>query len=560
MRTGSGRVVRLEAADVLDPRLLAALVPAALVASVITRAPADVRATLAWVTVNVASLASAGLLLVALRLVVPRLLRNDRSLRIPGAAVVLLGAGLGLAKGVTTTAYGWTAGLVESVFVADEGWRWVSTTLQGAVLLPALALVRTALRRYRAEHAELIHERARRALLAGEVPGGPRAARVARFVAEARRRIDVAADPTVAVVLEDLVEERLRPLTHELWRSSGTATDFTPTSLLRAALRARSYPAVPVAVMLALTAFAARTAYAPLADNVLVSALNLVAVAVLLRAAGPLRAVTGRWDVARLLLTVGLTTGAVMVPELTLLAGSGAALGRVGATSVTFLWLLVLTVVASAARVAVRTRDAIRAELERLVDDAGDDAVAAASQRLHDRALADRLHSGLQNRLIAAARRIEASGAGPAVVRAEVEAVGRLLDELVTGGEPPVAPARAQIGDLVARWDGFVAFATDLDATIDTLSRSAQDRIAQVVTEAVNNAVRHGRAERVEVSVARIDATALRLVVADDGLGPVRRAPGLGTALFAAVSGGAWSLSPGPDGGSLLDVLIRLDP
>lgn len=550
------RATRFATPDVLDLRLLAVLAPGALFTSVLTRAPDGSRMTLGWVTVNVASIALVALWV----LIVRRWLRIRRRATVGAIAVVLVGATMGAAKGITTSWFGWTAGLIASPLDATEVWRWVSTTFQGAVIVPALALTRTALGRYRTEYERLSAERARRALLAGDSPSGVRGARVARFAAEARQRIDEATDPSVAVVLEELVEQRLRPLTRELWTASDTPTDFSLGSLLRAALHA-PVPAAPVAIVFAVTVFVARTPYAPPGANLVVTLLNVAAILVLLLLARRVRPPDPRADVVRLLATPVLATGAIMAAELTLLRGAGAALGPVAATVVILLWLLALMVLSSATAIALRTRDTVRAELERLHGRELDDTAGEASQRLRDRELADRLHSGMQNRRIAAARRIERSGGSGSVVREEVAAVGRLLDELAEGGDVTPVDARTQVEDLIARWAGFVAVDVRLDARVDALPLQVQDRVAQAVAEAVNNAVRHGRAERaerVDVRVGPREDGVLRLVAEDDGVGPVQRPPGLGSRLFDALSGADWSLRQRPDGGSRLEVTVLL--
>ena len=548
---------RFDAGDVLDPRLLALLVPGALITSVLTRAPADLREALGWTAVNLASIVVSGLWVLMLRATALRATRL-RPRRLGPVGVLAIGASIGLVKGLTTSLFGWTAELLDTVLIVAEYRRWVSTTVQGMVLVPVIGLTRGALRRFRAEYEQLILERARRVLLSGDGPSGPREARVVRFIAEARRRIDTAADPTVAVVLEELVEERLRPLTRELWRTSDSPTDFTLGSLLRGALHTDAFPALPVATVFVFTTAAARIDYASLAENLLVTVVDLAAILVIFGIARRLRPNVRRLDVAHLVLTVAATAIAALASDLVILADAGATLGPFAAGIVLFVWLFMLTVLLSAGRIALRTRGSVREELERLVDGRADDAVVAASRRLRDRELADQLHSGLQNRLIAAARRIEGSGGSATVVREEVAAVGRLLDDLADGAERPSVPARAQVEDLVARWAGFVTVDARLDPALDTLEQQLQDRIAQLVAEAVNNAVRHGRAERVVVEVASVDPDRLRVVAEDDGIGPVERPPGLGSRLFDALSGADWSLRPRQDGGSRLEVTVLL--
>jgi hypothetical protein len=49
-----------------------------------------------------------------------------------------------------------------------------------------------------------------------------------------------------------------------------------------------------------------------------------------------------------------------------------------------------------------------------------------------------------------------------------------------------------------------------------------------------------------------VSGSGLEVRVVDDGVGPRDGAPGLGSAYFAAASGGEWSLAAGEEGGSVL--------
>jgi hypothetical protein len=546
---------RLDAGVALDPRLLAVVVPASLVTSVLTRPLPDVPAVVAWTVANVASLSVTGVWVLVVRAVV---LRRASLRSIGSVALVLIGASVGLLKGASTSTFGWTVGLVDDPTAVAERWRWVSTTVQGVVLLPAVALTGAALARYRVEYERLIVERARRVLLEGRSAAGEQGARVARFVTEARRRLDEASDPTVATVLEELVEERLRPLTRELWTTSSEPTDFTLRSLVRAALHTDAYPALPVATVYVITAFASQAQYAPLAANVLATTLDLVAIVALFAIARRSR-LPARWDVAQLLVTLLVTTAVIVTIEHVVIGAGASGLDPVATGFIVLVWIGFLTLLSSAVLIALRTRGHVREELERLLDDGLGFDVEDASRRLRDRETADLLHSGMQNRLIAAARRIESAGSRADVVRDEVAAVGRLLDELASGAEGPARPASVQVEELVARWHGFVTIDVALDDTLDTLPQPLQDRIAQAVAEAVNNAVRHGRAAHVRARLVAGTGPALRLEVDDDGVGPVERPAGLGSRLFHALSAGSWELSAREDGGSRLSVPIVLD-
>ena len=81
-------------------------------------------------------------------------------------------------------------------------------------------------------------------------------------------------------------------------------------------------------------------------------------------------------------------------------------------------------------------------------------------------------------------------------------------------------------------------------------------RIAQ---EAVNNAIKHGRAKRIEITLARSDDGGVMLIVQDNGVGfsptatPARRGLGLQIMSYrAAMIGGSLAIRPGADGGTIV--------
>ena len=548
----------------LDRRVLVWLLPTTLLTSVLTRDPEDLRTALAWLGVNLASLMLVWFWIELLRAVV---VTGGMRAPVPVPLVVLIGASVGLVKGTTTSVFAWTASLLPALMPAAEWWRAFGTTVQGAFLLPLLTLAVATLDRSREEYDRLVAERAHAALLDGKVgrEGAAdlqRARLIAGFVNDARGRLSGAQeDGDVSGVLERLVEERLRPFARELWTPSGVGTDFRARSLLRAALTANPFPTTLVALAYGVTAFASRAQNIDLGTNLLRSLAAVVVLAAVFAVARRLRPASPRLAAFHLLGTVVAVAGA----QTFLVERIGTEAFNWRPTSIflsVFVWIGALTVFGGAAVIAARGSDAVRAELERAIELSEPRAeVERASQLLRDRAVADHLHSSLQNRLIAAAHRIEASGQQPSVVREELDAVELLLDDLAAGllrEDRQRSGAREQFAEVVARWDGFVHITTDLDETVDVLPSTFQDHLAQVLVEAVNNAVRHGRAAHVDVRlVAGEEPATFTLTVDDDGVGPVRREAGLGSALFDAMSAGEWTLTPRDEGGSRLRLILR---
>jgi signal transduction histidine kinase len=93
------------------------------------------------------------------------------------------------------------------------------------------------------------------------------------------------------------------------------------------------------------------------------------------------------------------------------------------------------------------------------------------------------------------------------------------------------------------------------------LSKEEIKSIVEVASEAVSNAVRHGFAKKLKITLGKIESknNQIEIVVEDDGLGPRSGKSGLGTELFNVTSGVNWSLTAGKMGGSVLRVRITTE-
>ena len=162
------------------------------------------------------------------------------------------------------------------------------------------------------------------------------------------------------------------------------------------------------------------------------------------------------------------------------------------------------------------------------------------------RRLARDLHDRLQSRLVmlgiaASAASVAEEGSLAAVRRGIEDAVTELRD-LVQGVMPALLLERgivAAVEDLVERTPLPVLLTTEPGAD-DGLPPAVESTVYHVVVEAVTNAVKHARATKVVVDVARV-GDRLRVEVADDGVGgaAVRGGAGLrGIADRAGALGG----------------------
>ena len=384
-----------------------------------------------------------------------------------------------------------------------------------------------------------------------------RASDLERFAAEARAALAMSAPEEAAATLLRLVDERLRPYTHELWaRSDAPHRAQDLRSVLDVALRRNPLPyaaiVLPYAlsvlpVSIELTGPGLGTVRAVMAG---VTLLGVLALARALRPPVTWRSAAG----LHLVLTVAVAT-AVQVLQWDHLLGGMQRPSTVGLWVTVAIWLTMLMVIAGAVTVALRTRGALRTEVLRAI---GPEALRAMAMRDHDRLAAQRvassLHADLQGQLIAAARRIEQLGDDVAGRTIELATIDRLLRELPDRSMPASrisVPLDDRLRELEHRWRGFVAVHIACAPEVRAVAPALQERAVQVLSEAVVNAARHGLATSVSAEIA-VSGPGLEVRVVDDGVGPRDGAPGLGSAYFAAASGGEWSLAAGEEGGSVL--------
>lgn len=156
------------------------------------------------------------------------------------------------------------------------------------------------------------------------------------------------------------------------------------------------------------------------------------------------------------------------------------------------------------------------------------------------REVARELHGSVQTRLVACAMAMEKASsddnaAGLSAALAEAHLV------LATPLAEPVA-ARSVADEVrrkVSLWGDLCTFSTQVDPRLEGVVDPAL--VGRVVEEGLTNAVRHGRATIIDVTVSSSEDAAL-VVIADNGCGPQGGSPGLGMALLSQASAGRWEL------------------
>lgn len=119
------------------------------------------------------------------------------------------------------------------------------------------------------------------------------------------------------------------------------------------------------------------------------------------------------------------------------------------------------------------------------------------------------------------------------------------------------------LDDLRRSWAGICDVRVNI-ATLPAVGPTTVRDIVDVVTEAVSNAVRHGDAQRVEVSIRSDgdgdgDGDEIVVTVMDDGRGVADINPSQGIALFERIGTRGWTLRRASTSGMVLNVRMAVD-
>lgn len=177
------------------------------------------------------------------------------------------------------------------------------------------------------------------------------------------------------------------------------------------------------------------------------------------------------------------------------------------------------------------------------------------------RELAKYLHGTIQSRLMASAMAIEKAGR-----KGDRKALEREIAQAYEGLKVPsasyfAAPQesfRSEVAEVVSKWKDLLEVKTKIDKDIPEVEPSRAQEIANAINEGLSNAFRHGNAEKVTISISKLEG-AIDVLISDDGDGPKGGSGGLGTEWFNAIAGRHWSLGAGANGrGTVLRLIIPL--
>lgn len=528
---------------------------------ILTTTPAFDGRLMLGLAVSLAAYASTGLVQLIAALTV---MRNRAARPVPVWLVVVVGGASWAMRSVVL----WAAlDLLGLVSLAGLPERLVFGFALGAFIVPLAGAGLGHLSRYRGRREQLLDELVRAQIAADREEAYVEALRaglveeVAAAVGTARQRMDAidlssASMPQQALeALERASEEGVRRVSRDTWREGRRAARLRFMDVLRAAAQGRGLSLWGVLFVVAFggVILSRDEPWSTTATVLAVGCIYLVAVVV----------------TVNLMVSTGRAAVPVYVSGLFALAAAGPVvvmivrlLGREGDLGLQFALLTSCGALLSipwtgAVRAFGRSEEQALASLRGSIDDAQVRAETLAEQeRRLRRQIATQLHGTIGANLTAATMRLRAAidtGDTERATSALFEA-RRLLDAdlasilLAEAGDLDTA-----LADLAVSWTGLVTITTRVDAA--GLDASRVTAVVDVVTEAINNAVRHGGARTIDVRVVA-DGDHVEVVVDNDGRQGQVSEPGLGSRVFDEIAPGAWSRTPMDEGGCRLRVRI----
>ncbi len=535
----------------LDLRGLALAVPFVLVTSVATSATPDLRSWALWMTVNIGAVAATVPVVLTMRAA----RRRTSAQLIPLPIAVCIGALIGAAKGIATTALAATADLIENPW-RDALGRSLNTAIIGALLIPSLAVLLASRDRWTEERSLLMVELARRGLEHTARGAPDHRVTLQQSTTRLRNELTVLPPQHWPRTIRNQVVQELKPLSAAILSSSQAPPVSKGWTLLRVALQREPLSILFITGLYATTSSALLLRHVSLHEAALFGLLLAAITAGLLTITQSLRA---RWPSGSLVF-LGLCVAAITLvqePISQRTFGVVESLNNLGITLISALWLSQVAVSTTVITAARRERAVIRQRLLRLLGPQGiQEAVGHGVRTIEGRDFAFFIHGDLQNRLLALADRIERHDS---LAVTEEELMTEVLTVLNAVNDPSPSPRSLadRLNEVVTRWQGVADIRVITDNDLALIEQSLSEQILHIVVEAVNNAVRHGAARQIVIRVSQ-QRDAVNLTIDDDGFGPRRGRLGTGSLYFDLVTAKNWQLRGRPEGGSTLE--LRLSP
>lgn len=481
---------------------------------------------------------------------------------------VVVGGGLalGATKAIATT---YLSHAFLGTELTDIAGKIVASSALGAIVVVIVPIALFQLELYRSRREQLIHEIVRREVQLDSATEKANRTLLENFIRTSLNALArVRQNPeTLPAVLDDLRENEVRPLSHQIWqREQGKIPQFTLANLISISLSSGRFVIWPVvAGYLALIGPSELLGYGPASAGGALVLQSAVIVATLWIAnqlpRNTLRKGIEVFIGANVFMTITLSA----LTNLTF--GPLPGINSIQASFAALQVLLTLTLFTMVFSLTRKTHRAVEEDLLSLTPDLGQTELKLAQQSRADRELARLLHAQVQNVLLARSVQIKRELTSEKVGENERQQIlERVLVELesyirgLSPNEKPrvSVPLSAQLLKLEEAWNPVIELHIDRHWLTDNQNlESHADVIHGILDEGISNAVRHGYASRVRIQIDQ-EPSGLTITIDDDGAGPRKGQPGLGAMFLSAIPHSDWCLDGSSSlGGAHLCVHIR---
>ena len=498
-----------------------------------------------------------------------RYLKLHRNGRIVSNSIVFgFGAILGFIKGAATGLFLWMLGAEQDLLHALTV-RVYQSTFLGVVAVVSISVLSLARAKLESDRRLVISELVSRDLRSRGMQVDDAVATLKEFTDSARKKLAAAlespenaeildgASQAFTKVINDILNQDLRPLSHKLWElESSKISGFSVVELLRISLEKAK-----VQIWLVLAAFfpvewLTLIAKYGIWDAFLLATIHAGALVLVLSLSNMLGVKTTKQGALRIFLVplvsvlISLLASVTWSAELTPVALVMYSFGE-------FLWICQIVLVSGFLFVVVSAKLQIDQQLSEVLGEIGSNyPLARARSQFFNREMANYLHGSVQNKLIAASLKIQNLEG-----QDERKQIVDELDLLLANSAENFVDREAlgveqEIAEIASRWNAIVEI--DFQVCEESGSKYQLDRevMSQLINEGITNAVRHGIASEISIHV-NISSAGCKLTLLDNGIGPRKTtATGLGSRLFTSVAGEGWALTQRAEGGSKLQIVI----
>lgn len=541
--TGVGWVfTKIGSNSFLEPKsLLALVVPLMLVASVVSSDPSNPINYLFWLIANLLALA-----ILAVPVLLLRWIWQEKSpdFVIPAPLAIFVSLAISFVKSLLTVLL--VSDLAQIPLVdLNLTSRLVGGTMAGTIALLVASGAVLLLREFQAERALVLTAKTMDVVPAVTNSESKKLSQLTKGISSVAQTLQVQAVglKMELSILRELVDRYVRPLSSSLYSDlEQSYQGFSARELLRSSLR-RAPPALALGLQYLISA-PRNIEWYGVQPGLAITLFGSVFIYLAFLFLGKVVPQTGFWSPTTFVL-IGAGMPLAIVLGLTNLFSPGHNYSA-AISLIMILWFGQGAVIFSMAKVALKSAARNRREVSELVQ-VSDVGTALALLRRNRKLMANQMHGEIQSRLMNLVLRAEA---GNELERKVVIEELAAIQDLISSVRHQKQSFNQSLAELARTWGGFATLSINLSGL--EIPPDKQDLVFALVEEGVSNAVRHGLASEISLRFEKPNI----LLIEDNGMGPTKGKPGIGSKLMSA--SGGWSLIPLEEGGSRLRLEMRL--